>query len=102
MFDFASRNYGKNVSIEMNDATLPFGIRIKIADRLDQAQACIANNQFNAGKPTFLQVPEEAAPAGLVFLGSLDHTKDLAETILSHANGDQNGYVAYLVSPYAF
>jgi len=96
------RYYPEDVSVEVDRTALPSSLGIKLSERFDKAHAGITDEESNAFQAPFLQVPQEAGPAGLVLLGAFDNAEDLAVTVLIDPDSHEHGDVGHFTGPGTF
>lgn len=89
-----SQPVAEDIAVEMHDAALPAGIGIERADAVGEAETGIAGRQLYFRQPARLRVSEEAAPSGLVLLGTLADAEDLVEPIVVDTDRVQHREVA--------
>ena len=86
----------------MNHGSLAPDLEIELCDRLDQADALVADKRLHTAEPSAIHVREERALARLVFLRSLCYADDLPVPIAVHCDCHQNADAAYLTDPRVF
>src|SRR5579859_1080346 len=97
--DFGRGNGRPDVPVEMHDAALPLGVRVKLGEGRDEPEALIANEKPYSSQASLLHVAQEVNPRGLVLLGPLHDAQDLAIAILVDADGHEDAYVPDLPAP---
>jgi hypothetical protein len=83
----------------MDDTPLPFGLRIKVADRFYQANTGITDYQLHALEAALFQMPEKPAPAGFILPGAFPDAKNPSVALGIDSDGDKDRYIADLLSP---
>jgi hypothetical protein len=68
---------------------LPGGFRKELGGALREPQTGIRDDQSNSLQTALLEVLEERAPSGLVFLGALADAENVAKTLTIDADRDQ-------------
>lgn len=86
----------------MHRAALIGGLRIKLRQTLDHAEALVADIQAHPLHPSRCEMAQVVLPRGLVLLVVLRHAEHLAVDVLIEVNGNQNTVVALLAAPERF
>jgi site-specific DNA recombinase len=85
----------------VDDAALPAGLRVELAQRLHQPQALVTDDQPHPLQPAPLQVAQERPPALGVLLGAFHHPQHAAEAVPAHPDRHQHRHVLDLADPAA-
>ncbi len=96
-----ARRRREHIAVEVDRASLVFGLRKHFSHSLQHTEAFVSHNEFRAIQAAAAEPLQEADAVGLVFFHALGSTKNLTVSVLIDRNRYQNGYIFKLSTPVA-